>query len=143
MAEPVEATPAEKEEPAPDADGKKDEESEKEAPKKEMANFVGEGDSCHFPDWIFSLAWICSVIIVVYLAWDYGFPSLENLESLLSQVSESRHHRPLQPTSPTLSRRLVHTHMHTDSHSTWMTVRSTSLRPPPECCTFLSIVLAW
>jgi len=84
VAEPVEAeeaAPAD-DAPAAAADDKKE---EAEAPKKEMANFVGEGDSCHFPDWIFSLAWLTSIVIVVYLAWDYGFPSLENLESLLSE----------------------------------------------------------
>lgn len=41
---------------------------------------VGEGMSCHFPDYIFSIAWLFTVLAVVVIALEYGFPEFEDLE---------------------------------------------------------------
>lgn len=76
----AEETPVAEEAPAAEeatpeeagGDGKKEE-------KVAKANFVGEGDSCHFPDWVFAVAWLASVAAVVGLAVDYGFPGIQSL----------------------------------------------------------------
>lgn len=45
---------------------------------------VGKHDSCfHFPDIVFLAGWIASVVIVMALAFTYGFPSLSNLDDIL------------------------------------------------------------
>ena len=75
----------EKEDGDAEKGGEKDEGEESE--KESWA--VGESDSCfHFPDFIFMLAWLGSVLLVFVLAMTYGISAIENLDDIIETVEK-------------------------------------------------------
>ena len=70
-------------------DSGKESAAEDEKPEKESWA-VGEHDSCfHFPDFIFMIAWIMSVVIVFVCAMSYGISAVENLDDIIIEVEKN------------------------------------------------------
>jgi len=64
--------------------------SEDAAPAKTIDFVVGQYDSCfHFPDFVFLLGWLSSVLIVVVLAFTVGLPAVESIDDFITSTASS------------------------------------------------------